>query len=64
MDFALPSSAKKLRQEQEEREEEGEGEGEGVRETGEVREEVEEKPQSSRRRRDETTKIGKVFVPK
>ena len=52
VDFALPSSAKKSRQEEEEEEKVEEG--------------AAEKPGSSRvtRRRDETTKIGKVFVPK
>ena len=59
VDFALPSSAKKSRQE-----EEGE-EGKNVEEGERVKEEVSYKPSSSlARRKGDTTKIGKVFVPK
>ena len=57
VDFAVPSSAKKSRQDREE--EEGE---EGASEAGKGREKSQSV--SLAKRPDETTKIGKVYVPK
>ena len=58
VDFAVPSSAKKSRQQVEREREEEEEEV--------LRERVEEKPRSVSlvRRPNETTKLGKVYVPK